>query len=295
MDSTYELAHEKDNRSSTLATQFSVVLLWPALLVAAPLAVHRFGWWTLAVSIPMGVYFVMWIGLLRHEVFHRNFSRLPSRKTFDFLSYLIFLDPRPYWLAHGPHHRYVHTTRDVILFCERYDDPKARKRAFVLEFILGNAAWEFATLKRFVRAGNVSRKDVLVALPKRLLVLVVTALLVTLIGTKSALAYFPFTTFAMAWASSLAARHVQWVEHLGVVAEGSMVERSMLTRNLTNETLFGWVFNTLTCQEAWNHTYHHVAPERPLSSIDKLDPETTHVVVDGRQYWKILTDHYRSL
>jgi len=165
----------------------------------------------------------------------------------------------------------------------------------VLEFIFGNAAWEFATLMRLVKSGQVSRRAVLLALPWRALPLVVTAMLTWLLGGTKALVLYPGVTLAVLWVSSQAARHLQWVEHLGVLAEGTMQERSLHTRNLTNKTPFGWLFNRLTLQEAWNHAYHHIEPGRPLSSIDGLAPEPRHVVIDGRQYSKVLRDYWRSL
>lgn len=296
MDTTYEQFSRQDNRWVSIASQFSVVLLWPSFLIAAPLLVSRLGWWTLVATLPLGTYLVMWVGLLRHEVWHKNFTRIDTRVTFRLLSYIIFLDPHPYLLGHGPHHTFVHTPKDPVLFCEDHDsDPRARKRAFIIEFIFGNAAWELGMLKRLVRAGKVPRSAVLMGLPLRLITPAVTATLAWVLGGMEALSVYPWTTLLVMFCASHAARHVQWVEHLGIRAEGSMEERSLVGRNLTNKTLFGWVFNRLTLQEAWNHTYHHVEPGRPLSSIDHVLPAQHHVVIDGKQYGQILWSYWKSL
>jgi fatty acid desaturase len=296
MDTTYERFFRQDNRWLSIAGQFSVVLLWPIFLIAAPLLVSRFGWWMLLVLIPVGTYLIMWVGLLRHEVWHKNFVRIDSRLAFRLLSYIIFLDPHPYLLGHGPHHTFIHTTRDPVLFCEGYEaDRRARKRTFILEFIFGNAAWELASLKQLVRSGKVSRRAVLVGLPLRAITLVATAVLAWMLGGKEVLAIYPWTTLAVVWSGSQAARHVQWVEHLGILAEGSMEERSLVGRNMTSKTLFGWLFNLLTLQEAWNHTYHHIEPGRPLSSIDNVGPDASHIVINEKQYARVLWNYWKSL
>src|SRR5262245_9444259 len=116
MNTTYTEHSLKDSEWTTLARRFSVVALWPALLVAAPLLVERFGWAVLSLVVPTGVCLVMWIAVLRHDVWHANYPRLNRRKTFDFLSYLILLDPHPYLLTHGGHHKHVHTTQDPLMF-----------------------------------------------------------------------------------------------------------------------------------------------------------------------------------
>lgn len=296
MDATYEAFSRQDNRWVTIASQFSVVLLWPAFLVVAPLLVGRFGWWTLAAVLPVGTYLVMWVGLLRHEVWHKAYTRIESNGAFRLLSYIIFLDPHPYLLGHGPHHSFVHTTKDPVLFCEGYDsDPRARKRTFITEFIFGNAAWEVGMLRRLVRTGKVSRREVLLGLPLRFITPALAAALAWALGGLEALLIFPCTTLLVAFAASQAARHVQWVEHLGIMAEGTMEERSLAGHNITNKTVFGWIFNLLTLQEAWNHTYHHVEPSRPLSSIDKVSPAENHLVIDGKQYARILWNYWQSL
>ena len=295
MKITYAEFTAQDNRASTLLRQFSVVLLWPLYLVAAPLVVQRIGVWSLLPLLPLGTYLVMWVGLLRHEVWHKNFDRVDPRRAFRLLSYLVFTDPHPYYLFHGQHHTHVHTRKDPILFCEGNDDLRTRRRVFILEFLLGNAAWEFMTLGRLVRTAKVSRKEVLGAVPYRLLPLLVTAAATYAVGGSGALALYPLTTLATVWVGSQAARHVQWIEHLGVLAEGSMEERSLRTNNLTRATPFGWLFNVLTLNETWNHTYHHVAPAQPLSSIDAVEPAPDHRVIDGRQYASILWSHWKSL
>jgi fatty acid desaturase len=295
VNATYARFAEHDNRSWTFLGQFSVVLFWPLYQVAAPLVVQRLGAWPLLLLVPVGTYLVMWAGLLRHEVWHKNFDRVDPKRAFWLLSYLIFMDPNPYYFGHGQHHTYVHTLKDPVFFCEGYEDLRTRKRVFILEFLLGNAVWEVMTLKRLLRAGKVSRDEVLGALPYRLLPLLVTAAATYAAGGTGALALYPLTTLLTLWASSQVARHTQWVEHLGILAEGSMKERSLKGRNLTRRTPFGWIFNVLTLNEAWNHTYHHVEPGRPLSSIDKVEPAPDHQVIDGRQYAAILWSYWKSL
>lgn len=286
---------EQDNRPWTLLRRFSVVLFWPLYLIVAPLAVQRLGAWLLLLLVPVGVHLVMWVGLLRHEVWHRNFDRVDPKRAFRLLSYLIFMDPNPYYLFHGPHHTHVHTRKDPVIFCEGYEDRRTRKRIFILEFLFGNAVWELMTLQRLMRTGKVSRKEVLGALPYRLVPLLVTATATYAVGGSGALSLYPLTTLLAAWAGSLAARHTQWVEHLGVLAEGSMEERSLKTHNLTRATPFGWLFNVLTLNETWNHTYHHVSPVQPLSAIDEVEPAPDHRVIDGRQYAAILWSYWKSL
>lgn len=295
MDTANAKFAELDNRVSSLVRNFSVVLLWPLYLVLSPLAAQRIGLWVSILLVPAGIYLVMWVGLLRHEVWHRNFDRIDPQRAFRLLSYLIFMDPNPYYAFHGPHHTHVHTRKDPVIFCEGYEDLRTRRRVFVLEFLLGNAVWELMMLKRLMRAGKVTRRQVLGAVPYRLAPLVVTAAATYAVGGSRALALYPVTTLLTVWAGSQAARHTQWIEHLGVVAEGSMTERSLATHNLTRATPFGWLFNVLTLNETWNHTYHHVAPAHPLSSIDEVEPAPDHHVIDGRQYAAILWSYWKSL
>ncbi len=295
MKPTYSRFAEQDNRMATLLRRFSVVLLWPLYLVAAPLAVQRVGSWLLLLLVPLGTYLVMWVGLLRHEVWHRNFDRIEPKRAFRLLSYLIFMDPNPYYLFHGAHHTHVHTRKDPVLFCEGYEDRRTRKRVFILEFLLGNAVWEFMTLGRLVRSGKVTRKSVLRALPYRLAPLLATAAATCALGGRGAFAPYLSTTLLTAWAASQAARHVQWIEHLGVLAEGSLEERSVRTHNLTRRTLFGWIFNVLTLDETWNHTYHHSDPAKPLSAVEDVEPAPDHEVIDGRQYAAILWSYWKSM
>jgi fatty acid desaturase len=295
VNATYARFSEQDNRVWTLLRRFSVVLLWPLYLIVAPLAVQRLGAWALLLLVPVGTYLVMWVGLLRHEVWHRNFDRVDPKRAFRLLSYLILTDPNPYYLFHGQHHTHVHTRKDPVIFCEGYEDLRTRRRVFVLELLLGNAVWEFMTLGRLVRTGKVSRKEVLGALPYRLAPLLATAAATYAVGGPRALALHPLTALLTLWAGSQAARHTQWIEHLGVLAEGSMEERSLKTHNLTRGTPFGWLFNVLTLNETWNHTYHHVEPAQPLSSIDEVAPAADHRVIDGRQYAAILWTYWKSL
>jgi hypothetical protein len=90
-------------------------------------------------------------------------------------------------------------------------------------------------------------------------------------------------------------RHVQWIEHLGILSDGSLAERNLLTRNLSSATLGGRLFNFIFHYDAQEHVFHHTEPRiNSRGAPDLTLPPGAQTITLG-EYPRLLWSHYRSL
>lgn len=275
---------------------FALVGLWLAYLLAMPALVARFGWGALALVPTVGVYLLSWLGYYRHELWHNYFAGLNNPRWFDFVSYLVFSDPAVYRIAHPAHHKYVHTTADIEFFCEDYEtDRPRRRRQFVLELIFGNMAWELTCLHRLFREGKYTKWGSRVCLLKRASILAVLVSISRWITPGSGWTYLGCYLGTL-WVGSLVTRHNQWLEHLGICANGaSIAERNLLTRNLKSEGLLARWFNFMNHDDAREHVFHHTEPQLNTRAFPGLElPPGARTITIG-QYLGLVARHYRSL
>lgn len=275
---------------------FALMSVWFAYVLAMPwLIIHTSG--AAALLIPtLGVFLVSFLGYYRHELWHNYFPGLYNPTWFNFVSYMLFSDPAVYRIAHPAHHKYVHTTQDIEFFCEDYEtDRPRRKRQFVLELIFGNMAWELTCLHRLFRENKYTRWGSRACLAKR------AALFFTLHTICRALVpgsgwLFFWCYLTTIWTGSVVTRHNQWIEHLGIVANGaSIAERNLLTRNVRSGTLSGWLFNFMNHDDATEHVFHHTEPQLNTRGFAGLELPPGARTVTLSEYAGLLVDHYRSL
>jgi fatty acid desaturase len=267
---------------------------WVGYLLLVPLLWSRIGA-TAAFLVPtLGVTLFAWLGYYRHELWHNYFPAIHNPTWFNVVSYMLFSDPQVYRVAHPSHHKYVHTPRDIEFFCERWeDDPARRRRQFVLELLFGNMAWELATLRRLKKEGRATaRAGRIAAMPR-------FAILGAIVGASSWLqpgsGWACFWIYWLSvWAGSVMTRHNQWIEHLGIVSDGSLAERNLLTRNLRSDTFAGWLFNLMNHDDAREHVFHHTEPQLNSRGIDGLAlPPGARTCTVG-EYLSLLVRHCRT-
>lgn len=276
-------------------TLIVVIASWFAYLFLAATAWARYGAGALLLVPTVGLYLFSWLSFYRHELWHRYFPRLDNWAWYNFVSYLQFSNPHVYRAAHPTHHRYVHTPDDIEFFSENWrTDRRRRKRQFILEFFFGNAAWELLTFWRLRRAGKVTLKAGLWTLPKRLGIVLALFFLIDRIEPGAG-PYF-FAVYAVTiWLGALMSRHVQWIEHLGIVSDGSLAERNLLTRNLSSSTFSGRLFNTLYHDDAKEHVFHHTEPKLNSRGLVGLSLPPGAQTITLSEYPRILWNYYRSL
>lgn len=274
---------------------FAVVGAWVGYLLAIPALVMAYGWPALFAVPTLGTYLLSWLGYYRHELWHSYFAGLNNPAWFNFISYLLFSDPAVYRIAHPAHHKHVHTVQDIEFFCENYrTDRHARRRQFRLELVFGNIAWELTCLHRLFREKRYTRRASRLCLLKR------AALFFTLHGicrwlTPGSGWYYFGCYLGTLWCGSLVTRHNQWIEHLGIVSDGSIAERNLLTRNVSSDTRLGKLFNFMNHEDGREHVFHHTEPQLNTRAFPGLElPPGAHTVTVS-QYARILIDHYRSL
>jgi Fatty acid desaturase len=287
---------EQDGRTEASAVHLlAVVGLWLAYLLAVPVLRARHGPAVLFLAPTVGVYLFTWLSYYRHELWHRYFRSLDNETWFDAVSYLVWSDPQVYRTAHPTHHAHVHTPGDIEFFCVDWaTDRRRRTRQFLLELCFGNIAWELATLWRLRRGPGTLRRAA-VALALRV------ALWTGLLGVAAWLLggrgwhYFVTTSALTIWLGSLMTRHLQWVEHLGVVSAAPLAERNLLARNLPSTTPLAWLFNLVNHDDAREHVLHHTAPHKNSRGLPELTlpPSATTVTIPG--YLRILAFHYQDL
>lgn len=276
---------------STAAVSF----LWCVYLFSTSLMWAKYSSFAVLLVPTAGAYLFLWLAFYRHELWHRYFPKINNALWYDFVSYVLFSDPQVYRAAHASHHKFVHTPDDLELFCLDWGtDRPRRKRQFILEFLCGNMAWEFSTFGRLRRGGQATLRAKLAAFAKGLALFAFPVVLAAWIQPGAG--RFFFATCALTiWCGAIMSRHVQWIQHLGIVSDGSLAERNLLTRNLCSDTVVGWLLNFLSHDDAREHVFHHTEPKlnsRGLAGL-KLPPEAHTVTLS--EYPRILWSYYRSL
>lgn len=268
---------------------------WIALLSLVPLLVRSVGGWVLLASPILGAYFVSWLGMLRHELWHGYIDGVDNRRFFRIVCFSLCLEPETYRLSHGSHHSHANTERDMQMYPEDYLTNRRRaRRQFVLEFVFGNLAWEVSTLSRLHNAGLISTSTILSHLPNRLVLPV--GLAAFFVGVAPEAGLFALANFLlMFWSGSVMTRHNQWLQHLGIIADGTAEARNLLTRNLKNETLLQRFVNFLNHDDSVAHTYHHTEPNQYTRLNPELGPAQDHVQITLAEYASILLAYARAL
>lgn len=272
-----------------------VVAAWLAYLIALPIAWAHSAALTITLVPTLGVFLFTWIGYYRHELWHGYFPQIDNAAWFRFVSYLLFSDPQVYGAAHPNHHKHLHTPRDIEFFCDGWaTDPARRRRQFALELVFGNAAWELACLWRLKREGRATARA-----GRRALGMRVALLAPVLAAAESCVPGGAWTCLAgyaaTLWAGSIVTRHDQWIEHLGIVSDGPLDERNMLTRNLTTHTWSGWLFNVWNHNEPREHVLHHTDPKVNSRGFPGLAlPPGARTITLGA-YARLLAEHWRQL
>ena len=274
---------------------YFVVGSWVAYLLLLPRLVMGFGWPALALIPTLGAFLLSWLGYYRHELWHSYVAGVNNPRWFNLVSYLLFSDPAVYRIAHPAHHKYVHTLRDIEFFCEGYEtNPAARRAQFRLELLFGNMAWELTCLHRLFRENRYTRWASRACLGKRA-ALFFALNFVSRWLTPGSGWYYLGCYMATLWIGSLVTRHNQWIEHLGILSEGSIAERNLLTRNVSSDTLFGKLFNFMNHDDAKEHVFHHTEPQLNTRGFPGLSLPPGARTITLPQYARLLIDHYRSL
>lgn len=273
---------------------YMMVAAWVGYLLLMPRLVMAYGWPAVALIPTLGVFLLSWMGYYRHELWHSYFAGANNPRWFDLLSWLLFSDPAVYRIAHPAHHKYVHTLRDIEFFCEHYEDRARRRLQFKLELIFGNMAWELTCLHRLFHEGKYTRWASRFCLVKR------AALFFLLNGVSRWLTpgsgwYYFGCYLATLWIGSLVTRHNQWIEHLGILSDGTIAERNLLTRNVSSDTFLGRVFNFMNHDDAKEHVFHHTEPQLNTRGFPGLTLPPGSRTITLPEYGRLLVEHYRSL
>jgi fatty acid desaturase len=268
---------------------------WLLVLTLLPLAAHRLGAWLLVLAPVVGAYFVSWLGMLRHELWHGYVDGIDNRFFYRVTCFALCLDSETYRLSHASHHRHANTDRDLQLYPEGFlRDPRRARFQFVLELLLGNLAWEIATAARLRRQGVLKGATLVANIPGRLVLPAFLVLFFTLAAPEAArLAAANF--ILVFWSGSLMTRHNQWLQHLGIFATGDDEARNLLTRNLRNETILQRLVNFLNHDDSVAHTYHHTEPASYARLDPELHPAPDHVQITLPEYLAALAAFCRRL
>ncbi|MBL9139448.1 MAG: fatty acid desaturase [Verrucomicrobiales bacterium] len=268
---------------------------WILVLTLPPLLAHRAGWWLLVLSPVIGAYFVSWLGMLRHELWHGYVDGLNNRLFYRVTCFALCVDPETYRLSHASHHLHANTDRDMQMYPEGFLRHPGRARLqFVMELVLGNIAWEVATTARLRRRGLLTGATIAANLPGRLVLPGFLALFFAGLAPEAAgLAAANF--ILMCGSGSIMTRHNQWLQHLGIFATGDDDARNCLTRNLRNQTILERVVNFLNHDDSVAHTYHHTEPGTYTRLEPGLQPASNHVQITLPEYWEVLWAFYREL
>jgi hypothetical protein len=273
----------------------AVILLWLGYLLLVPILWSRHGPAALALAPTAGVYLFSWLAYYRHELWHNYFPMIHNPTWFNFVSYLLFQDPQVYRVAHPTHHKFVHTPDDLEFFCQDWrTDRRRRRRQFVLELAFGNIAWHLSTFTRLKKEGRVTMAGSCAALVKRVAILIGLMAVAGWIEPRGRWLFL--ATYGLTiWLGAIMTRHLQWVEHLGIVSGGSLAERNLLTRNLSSDTVLGWLFNFLNHDDAREHVFHHTEPKLNTRGVRglQLPPGAERITLGD--YVGILRAHYSKL
>jgi fatty acid desaturase len=283
--------------SASLRWRLLIVIgMWLAYLMVLPRLVMSYGAVAFALVPTVGVYLFCWLGYYRHELWHNYFPGIDNPRWFDLVSWLLFSDPAVYRLAHPAHHKYIHTTADIEFFCEGYEEDRPRRRRqFAMELVVGNMAWELTCLHRLFRDGKYTKWKSRICALKRAALFLALVSISRVITPGSGWIYLQ-GYLATLWVGSLVTRHNQWLEHLGICANGaSLAERNLMTRNLPSDGPLAWLFNFVNHNDATEHVFHHTEPKLNTRGFPGLQLPPGARTVTIAQYLGILVDHYRRL
>jgi len=271
------------------------LLGWLIALVGIPLLAHRHGAWILLAAPWVGAYFVSWLGMLRHELWHGYVKGINNRRFFRITCFALCVEPETYRLSHGSHHIHVNTEHDMQMYPENFlQDPRRARVQFLLELMFGNLAWEFSAAARLKRSGQLSTSTLLLHLPARLALPAGIALAFGVLA-PDVLGLVAANFALMVWSGSVMTRHNQWLQHLGILCEGTMEERNLRTRNLRNKTWLERLVNFLNHDDSVAHTYHHTEPNAYTRLDPNLQPASHHLQITLGDYARILRAFHRSL
>ncbi len=265
---------------------------WLAYLVLLPVLVAHQGAGWLLLTPTLGVWLFSWLAHIRHWCFHRYFRGVDNMAGFKLVSFALFANPAIFAAAHKLHHKHVHTPRDIEFFCEGWEDWRRRRRMFLLELVLGNIAWEFATEAALRRAGLIEGGR-LWPFVRRVLSLLALAGCTWLIAPQALLTFFLCYGLTL-YAGALITRHNQWLEHLGILGEGaSLDERNRMTRSLDLSTPGGRLFAFINHDDARDHVLHHLEA-RTFTQDGRTPPPVGSPMIRLSQYPAMLRDYYRT-
>ncbi|MBI4867003.1 MAG: fatty acid desaturase [Candidatus Wallbacteria bacterium] len=247
----------------------------------------------LVVVATIGGYLAVGLGYYRHELFHSYYRPL-TKPLYHLTSWLVFSDPQVFRIAHPLHHGAVHTHEDIEFFCERYaTDPARRRRQFILELLFGNAAWELLTLARLKRERKYYRPLGFLSFFCRAGLVALLCWVSSRLNPGSAGVYLLCYALTLWW-GAVVSRHNQWLEHLGIVSDGSFDERNLLTRNLPDTGALNWLWNLYHRNDPREHVLHHTKAGLHSRVVPFELPEGTRFTSVAeypailRQYWRTL-------
>lgn len=271
-----------------------VMASWVAYLIVVPYLCATVSPWFLLAIPTVGLYIFGWLGYYRHELWHSYFPGLHNPTFYDVVSALLFSDPQVYRTCHPTHHKFIHTTRDLEFFTEDYENNRSRRRRqYVLELLFGNIAWELYTFQRLHKEGRIRVVSARRSWFHRSLG-VAALLIVAYLLDPMAPVYSVIVFVGTLWLGALLTRHNQWLEHLGIVSDGDILQRNHLTRNLDKRSIAGKLCGFFTHEDSDAHIYHHTDGRIPSRNTGLPLPDGA-LTISMREYLGILVKHYREL
>lgn len=289
-----ESARARDLSRHLPPALYAVILAWLAYLLITPWLWSAIGPLALLAVPTAGLFLFSWLGYYLHELWHNYFPGINNRYWYNVVSYLLFADPQVYRAAHASHHKFVHTVDDLEFFCEDWlTDRKKRRRQFYAELLFGTAAWQAEASGRLLKAGKITQSAAFASICVRLAIVVAWFGMLWLFA-PGLIVYTFLVWIATAWLGALLARHNQWVEHLGILSRGDIIERNALTRNLAPSGLASRLFILYTHADPAEHIYHHTDGRVATRNLGfGLQPDATTITLG--QYFRLLRDYGRSL
>jgi fatty acid desaturase len=269
-----------------------------SLLIASPYLNATIGSFSYPVVAVLASYFIIGIGLLRHEHWHRYDKETNNTLFHDLCSFSVLSDTNCYLHGHLSHHKHVHTEDDLELYGPDYSTltPDQKRKKFFIEFLIGNIYWELTTGHYLAARKFVTKIDIIKSVAGRAL------FLATLFSVNYFLRQGPEAlTVALhfgfsLWMAAVVSRHLQWIQHLGIFVDHKDARiRSLQTRGLVNSGIAEKVFNVWTHTEGENHIIHHTDVHVPITKVRHMKVDASAPVINLKQYLKIAFDYYQHL
>ncbi|HXH31462.1 MAG TPA: fatty acid desaturase [Bacteriovoracaceae bacterium] len=269
-----------------------------SLLIAAPYLHATLGAWSYLIVPLLASFFIIGIGLLRHEHWHRYDKEINNTLFHHLCSFAMLSDTNCYLHGHLSHHKHVHTEHDLELYGPGYSDLTAaqKRNRFLLEAVLGNIHWELTTGHYLAAKNLVTRKEIITSIAGRAAFIAVLFTVTYFLYNGSA-ALTVAAHFALSiWVAAVVSRHLQWIQHLGIfVDHKDPKERSLQTRALLNCGLLEKTFNVWTHTEGENHIFHHTDVLTPITSVRTMKLEATAPAINLKDYLQIILSYYRRV